>query len=265
MIRHIKFPQGQIKRLSASVLLDHIVKVEGGKRTVEPPAPERLRAIKDIVSAAVGFQQERGDQVIVESLPFETTRNLPPLGVTAPPPTRPRLVLPQAIPDWVRVPLEGHVNWLLDQNWLPALVLFLVGGLLYGLYWMLTRLGSKIGHGFGAMFRGIKSKLPFGKKKKGQHVDVTLDPSVEGGAEAPQLEAGKPEAVQGPRTLEEQMRDREELQEKLTQNALKQLELPKAEVRRVDVLTRHAMEFAQKDSEAVANVIRTWTTPVEED
>ena len=95
-------------------------------------------------------------------------------------------------------------------------------------------------------------------------MDVTLDPSLEGSPEAAQLAAGGKEAESGPRTMEEQMRDREALQEQLTQNALKQLELPKAEVRRVDVLTRHAIEFAQKDSEGVANVIRTWTAPAEE-
>ena len=55
------------------------------------------------------------------------------------------------------------------------------------------------------------------------------------------------------------MKERELLKERMTNDALLELEIPKAEVRRVDVLTRHLSELASKDSEAVANLIRTWT------
>lgn len=42
------------------------------------PPPERLKAIQDLVTAAAGLNTERGDQLIVESLPFESTLNLDP-------------------------------------------------------------------------------------------------------------------------------------------------------------------------------------------
>jgi flagellar M-ring protein FliF len=250
VIRHTKFPHGQVKRLSVSVLLDHTVKMDGTKRTVEGPAPERLRAIKDLVSAAVGFQQERGDQIIVEALPFETPRNLPPVGGAATPaPARPRLLLPATIPDWLRLPMEGHLNWLIEQSWLPAAVLVLMLGILFGLFRVIRMLGAT-----------IVSKLPFGKKKKGQHVDVTLDPSIEGTAEMAKLEAAGAAGGAGlTKSLEEQLRDREELRTKLTNDALLELVIPKAEVRRGDILIRHVTELAHKDSEGVANLIRTWT------
>jgi len=254
VIRHTKFPHGQVKRLSLSVLLDHTVRLEGGKRTVEAPPPERLRAIKDIVSATVGFQQERGDQIIVEALPFETTRNLRPLaGAPTAAPGRPRLLLPSAIPDWLRIPMEGHLNWFIEQSWLPALVIILALAILFGLYRIIRGLGRKAG----GLVSTVTSKS--GKKAKGRLVDVTLEPSIEGLAETARLEAAKAEVEGVPKSLEEQLRDREALRQKLTNDALLELEIKKAEVRRSDVLTRHLSELANRDPEGVANLIRTWT------
>jgi flagellar M-ring protein FliF len=81
-VRRMKLPQGTIKRISIAVLLDQNVRWEGvgpqARRILEPPPPERIKAIRDLVAAATGFSAERGDQLIVESLPFETTLNLPP-------------------------------------------------------------------------------------------------------------------------------------------------------------------------------------------
>jgi flagellar M-ring protein FliF len=75
-------PQGTIKRLSISVLIDHEAHWEGSganaKRVLVPPTPERVKVIHDLVAAAAGFNADRGDQLIVESLPFESTLNLDP-------------------------------------------------------------------------------------------------------------------------------------------------------------------------------------------
>lgn len=252
VIRHTKFPNGQVKKLSMSVLLDHTVKTEGGKRVVEAPPPERLRAIKEIVSAAVGFQQERGDQIIVEAIAFETTRNMPPPpGTVTAPPSRPRLLLPAAIPAWLLLPLEGQLNWFIEQNWLPAVVLVLVLAILFVAYRMVRAVGRTVG--------GFAARLPIGKQRKGQHVDVTLDPSIEGAVGTARLEAGAAGGEGGAKSLEEQLRERELLRTKLTNEALLELEIPKAEVRRGDILTRHLSDLARKDPEAVANLIRTWT------
>ena len=53
-------PQGAIKRLSVSVLIDHEVHWEGtgakAKRVLVPPSPERLKVIHDLVAAAAGLQ-----------------------------------------------------------------------------------------------------------------------------------------------------------------------------------------------------------------
>ncbi|HEV8037717.1 MAG TPA: flagellar basal-body MS-ring/collar protein FliF [Bryobacteraceae bacterium] len=78
--KHVKLPQGAIKRLSIAVLLDQGAKWEGqGKqmhRVVTPPDTEKIKAIQTLVSTLVGLNPERGDQLTVEALPFDSTLNM---------------------------------------------------------------------------------------------------------------------------------------------------------------------------------------------
>jgi len=87
-VKRTVLPQGGIKRLSVSVLIDQEVHFEGtgaqAKRVLTAPTPERMKVIHDLAAAAVGLNAERGDQMIVESLPFESTVNLEPPGASAP-------------------------------------------------------------------------------------------------------------------------------------------------------------------------------------
>jgi flagellar M-ring protein FliF len=86
MTRRTRLMQGSIKRLSVSVLLDHQVRWAGGKRNLVPPPPETVKAIRDLVAGVAGIVPDRGDQLIVESLPFESTLNVepPPSGPAVP-------------------------------------------------------------------------------------------------------------------------------------------------------------------------------------
>ena len=81
-VRHTKLPQGTVKRLAVAVLVDQDVKWEGkGKqlqRVLIPPTPEKLKTIHDVVATLVGFSTPRGDQLIVETLPFDSTLNSEP-------------------------------------------------------------------------------------------------------------------------------------------------------------------------------------------
>jgi flagellar M-ring protein FliF len=92
-VKRTVLPQGGIKRLSVSVLIDQEVHFEGSgaqaKRVLTAPPPERLKVIHDLAAAAVGLNMERGDQLIVESLPFESTVNLEPPGAAPAPPAAP--------------------------------------------------------------------------------------------------------------------------------------------------------------------------------
>jgi len=99
-VKHTVLPQGSIKKLSVSVLLDHDVHWEGTapnqKRVLVAPTPERIKVIHDLVAAATGLDTQRGDQLIVESLPFESTLNLePPLPSLPAHPSKPLTPLEQ--------------------------------------------------------------------------------------------------------------------------------------------------------------------------
>jgi flagellar M-ring protein FliF len=97
-VRRVKLPQGTLKRMSVAVLVDHDRRwTQAGNTTravVEPPSPEKLKVIKDLVAGAIGLNAERGDQLIVESLPFETGLVMEPPGAPAVPEAAPRTALP---------------------------------------------------------------------------------------------------------------------------------------------------------------------------
>jgi flagellar M-ring protein FliF len=76
-VRQVKMPRGNVRRISAAVLLDQDFVWQGQgaqrKHVLMPPTPERIKAIHDIVAGVLGIQADRGDQVVIESLPFEQT------------------------------------------------------------------------------------------------------------------------------------------------------------------------------------------------
>lgn len=103
LLRRTRLPQGTVKRISLSVLLDQEARWEGtgpqAKHIIEPPSPEKVQVIRDLVAAATGLDTQRGDQLIVESLPFEATLSAGQPGApgwpAAPPPQRPSSWLDQ--------------------------------------------------------------------------------------------------------------------------------------------------------------------------
>jgi flagellar M-ring protein FliF len=89
-VRRTRIPQGVVKRMSLAVLVGQTVRWEGTaaarQRILVPPAPETMKTIKDLVAGVSGFSAERGDQLIVETLPFESVLKLePPLAPTVAP------------------------------------------------------------------------------------------------------------------------------------------------------------------------------------
>ena len=97
-------PQGAVKRMSVSLLVDSLVRWEGSgpkaKRIVEPPSADKLKTIHDLVAGVIGFSAERGDQLVIETLPFESTVN--PEQLRAGPP-----VAPAQPPNWMDQALKS--------------------------------------------------------------------------------------------------------------------------------------------------------------
>jgi flagellar M-ring protein FliF len=86
--KHLKLPQGTIKRLSIAVLVDQGSHMEGqgaqAHRVVTPSDPEKLKAIQTLVGTLVGLDAMRGDQLTVEALPFDNETDLAPGSLSGP-------------------------------------------------------------------------------------------------------------------------------------------------------------------------------------
>jgi flagellar M-ring protein FliF len=86
--KHLKLPQGTIKRLSIAVLVDQGSRMEGqgaqAHRVVIPPDADKLKAIQTLVGTLVGLDPMRGDQLTVEALPFDNSINSEPGSLSAP-------------------------------------------------------------------------------------------------------------------------------------------------------------------------------------
>lgn len=74
IISHTVNTPGEIKRISAVVLVDGIYTAQEGvkEKKYTPRSEEDLKKIEEIVKRAIGFNQERGDDVKVVNMPFET-------------------------------------------------------------------------------------------------------------------------------------------------------------------------------------------------
>ena len=107
-VKHVKLPQGTVKKMSLAILVDQAVHWERQGKTLhkvlEQPTAEKIKSIRELVAAATGFSQERGDQLTIESLPFESTLNLEP--PTAGPSTAPAPA--SNLPPWLQKALGNR-------------------------------------------------------------------------------------------------------------------------------------------------------------
>ena len=234
LVKHLKLPQGSIKRMSISVLLDHTARFEGGKKVLDPPPPEKLKVVKDLVTGVAGVQADRGDQVIVESFPFEATLNLqpppPPAStVNAPKTGNPNSgPAPVLVPDWLQKYLPAGLQKLMKDKAFPMLaglggaVLLL---LLLAVFWFLRR----------------------SRKKAKAKIQAQLEAE-----KAKQLEGGMDQE------LEAKFAEQSALKEQQAKEVLASLKLPPVKTKKTEVLVKHIGAEAKKDPGAMAQVVRTW-------
>jgi len=71
-VTRMKLEKGAVRRLSVAVIVDHKTGLDAaGNRTSTPRAPQEMKTIRDLVVAAGGIIEKRGDLLTVENLPFE--------------------------------------------------------------------------------------------------------------------------------------------------------------------------------------------------
>jgi flagellar M-ring protein FliF len=227
-VRRVQLPQGDVKRMSVALLVDHAVRWEGSgedaKRTLEAPSPEKLKSIRELVAGAIGLQTDRGDQLIIESLPFESTLNWKPPeeAPAAPPPSG--LPLPAWLEDALK---EKNMLVLAGIGAAAAVVLLLLVGFL-----LLMR-----------------------RRKKRRVEAVSAGKAVSSG------EAGVPALEEGPDVGEKmsgRLADQVALKARLEKEALESLKLPAVKTKKAEVLTKHIADEAKKDPGAMAQLVRTW-------
>ena len=228
IVRHVKLPQGNVKHMSVSVLVDHAVRWEGSgpkaKRIVEPPTPEKLKTIRDLVAGVVGLSTERGDQLIVESLPFEATLTSE---QPAPGPAAPKLETTDNTPKW----LHDLFNSRFGMIAAGAGVVVVLGLLLL-----------------------IMKKL--GKKGASR---VEIQEQIEGTKPRAAIEA----AESAKDKMEAQIAEQAAVKRRQEIEAMAQLKLPQVTTKKAEVLTKHIAEEAKKDATSMVQVLRNWINEAE--
>jgi len=197
----------------------------GYKRVLAPPPPEKLKVIRELVAGITGFSQERGDQLTIDTLPFETTLLLEP-----PDASRPKApVQPQA----------GKLPFNLDQKMLligaGALVLVVVGLVVA----LLTRRG--------------RSRV----------VEVAAPAELPGSMPEPAPAVAAPSAPRRhssdmERQIESQLAERDALQQKLEEAALSSLKLTPVITKKAEVFAKHLRDKITKEPDVSVQILKSW-------
>jgi len=225
-VRKTHLPAGAVRKMSVAVLVDQDLSWErdknGYRRVLVPPPPEKMKIIHDLVAGVTGFSAERGDQVVVESLPFETTLALEPPALPPASPTPPGN-LPGLPFRWNR-----QTQIIAGAAGLVALLLVV------GIAVLLKRR-----RGTQAAAVDIPPALPAGES---------------GGAVPPEV-AGSPSIEQ---KIQSQLAERDALQQQMEAKALESLKLTPVITKQAEILAKHLREKVVKDPELAAQVLRTW-------
>lgn len=127
-VKKTRLPAGSVRKMSVAVLVDHDLTWQrektGYKRLLVAPPPEKLKAIHDLVAGVTGFNAERGDQLVVEALPFESTLLLEPPEFAKPvAPAAPQIPLKWPPNRNTLLIGAGAAVLLLGAGWLAATML----------------------------------------------------------------------------------------------------------------------------------------------
>lgn len=223
VVRKTRIPEGSVKHLSVSVLLDQRLHREGkpAKLVATPPSPETIKAVHDLVAGITGFQQERGDQIVIESLPFEATLDQQ----DASDPTTAAPVLPAGKP-------KPPADWK-DKLKDPKMMMGIGGGVL-----LLVLLGT------GAM-------LLLRKRKPAESNAPKMARSI---AEREHLDDVNLDEIDPNSELSKRIAE----QKKADLAAVASLKASSISTKKAELLTKEIITTAQKDPSVSAHVLQTW-------
>jgi flagellar M-ring protein FliF len=233
VVKHLKLPQGSVKRVSVAILLDQGLHWEGvgpaAKRVLDPPSADTLKIVKDVVSGVIGFQQERGDQVLVETLPFDAT-----LAVPAPAAPRRTPARQNEKPGGVLEELVSRLKSL-PRLWVIAGVCTLIVVLV----------------AISLLLRSLLKK----RSRAIRAVQTVGAPELAGASGTAQLPALS-EAEFAEKAMA-QLAENRQAQQQAESDALDSLKLIPT-TRKSEVYKKFILEEAQKDPARVAQLLRSW-------
>ena len=222
-VKKTRVPAGAVRKMSLSVLVDQEVQWQrdrnGFQRVLVPPSAEKLKVIHDLVAGITGFSAERGDQLIVETLPFETTLQLEP-------PATPQESTPTA---GKPVALNRPVRW--DRN----RILLIAGAAVLALVLVV------------AARRALR--------RKPMAATVTIPAALPEGEAAATTAVTAPPLE---RELEAKLAERDALQHKAEADALSALKLAPVITKAAEVLAKHLREKITTEPDVAAQILRTW-------
>jgi flagellar M-ring protein FliF len=227
-VKKTHLPAGVLRKMSLAILVDQDVTWErdknGFKRVLVPPPPEKLKVIHDLVAGITGFSPERGDQLVIETLPFETTLLLePPASPYGAAPNRPGTSV-------------GGLALPLDKK-----TLLIGGGVLAGL-----------------LVLAIVAFL-FGRKRRKMHVSSTVSTPAtlqSSGVHGPSAALPAPNQVE--HQIESQLAERDALQAQMDAQALSSLKLAPVITKKAEVFAKHLREKISKEPDISVQILRTW-------
>jgi flagellar M-ring protein FliF len=220
LVKHTRLPQGAVKKLSLSILVDHSLRWDGAKRIVEAPSAEKLKVIHDLVAAATGLDPARGDQLVVNAFPFESTLNAEPATAVNAAPT----VVASPLPPWLQK-LMGQKNFMMIAGVGAAAMLVLVVGFLM-----------------------VVMKMRNKKRVAAELAQAALEAAKPKG----------PSVLDAQKDLEARMAGQVGEQARKDAEAMLQLKLPEVQTKKTEVIKKHIAAEAKKDPTAMAQVVRTW-------
>lgn len=231
VVKHVKLPQGAVKRVSVAILVDQGVHWEGvgpsAKRVLDPPSADTLKIVKEVVSGVIGFQQSRGDQVLVETLPFDVTLALP-----APEP------LASPAPSGPRKPSTGLEEFIFRLRSLSPL-------------WLIAGAGFSL---VALVALGLILKARLGRKTPKAEAALAGGAPLAPGATTP-AQLGSPAQFEAKAMA--QLAENRQSQEQAELDALMSLKTVPT-TRKSEVLKRFILDEAKKDPGKVAQLIRSW-------
>jgi flagellar M-ring protein FliF len=219
VVKHTKLPQGAVKKMSLSILVDHSLRFEGGKRIVEAPSAEKLKVIHDLVAGATGLDPARGDQLVVNAFPFASTLSAEPQTIEVAP-----TAAPNNLPPWLQK-LMATKNFLIIA-----------------------------GVGAGAMLALVVGFVFMLSKRKKKRVEAEL--AAEAALRAAEPKGISVEDAQ--KDLESRMAGQAGEQARKDADAMLQLKLPEIQTKKTEVIKKHIAAEVKKDPTAMAQVVRSW-------